>query len=213
MSWDGRSIPRPKAALIIAAGAISTWVIFFTDVHGADPARARRPEVATNHEPPMRAAPRAPVHEVASEEDGHREGMQPSVDAMRRALPAVEIPDLGKKRRAPAARVARIDKGLASERRDRPWAVDTEAALTKAFVEGGFAGSTVEATDCQTTYCRMRVVHAGWEEQRAFIRIAKKARMGTRMLPYELDDGQVETVAYFVRKQFDTPEHPVRQQD
>jgi len=79
-----------------------------------------------------------------------------------------------------------------------------------AFDGGDFEGSTLIKAECRSTFCRLLVTHETPAALEAFDAMADKVPMGSMMVPIEGEAGTSQTVAYFVRPEFDSPDHPVR---
>lgn len=209
------------AAVVVGVGAIGAWLAMLTGVWRAS-SESPVNRLATVEVPQVGASADSSSNAFNVSSAQHElESLRARLGALERrataagpaSVPNARVEAEERVPLPPRERAAVIDARLANEGQDPAWASATQSALMTAFTEGGFVGSTIEDVSCVRTYCRMQVAHTNWKTQRAFTEIAGASlRMGTRMLPYELADGRIETVAYFVRKDFDTPEHPVRGQ-
>ncbi|HEX2881651.1 MAG TPA: hypothetical protein VHO25_19130 [Polyangiaceae bacterium] len=76
------------------------------------------------------------------------------------------------------------------------------------------SGSSLSETTCGATFCRLIVTHESSQARNEFEVFAGKVPgMGARGLVEHHEDGTARTTLYVVRKEYDTPEHPVRVQD
>jgi hypothetical protein len=111
-------------------------------------------------------------------------------------------------------RIQRIDRALESEPHDGQWSRETTRVLEDLFTSVVPAGSTLSNTTCGETFCRVIVQHENQGARDDFeIYPRKVPGMGVRGLIEHREDGTEQTTLYVVRKEFDTPDHPVRRQD
>jgi hypothetical protein len=107
--------------------------------------------------------------------------------------------------------IQRLDRILNDESYDPTWSSKTEEMLQGGFAQRGFDGSTLRDTKCGTSFCRMNVRHRDHLSQSEFETFSQATgRMGGIMLFTAAVDGQPETTLYLVRKELDSPDHPVR---
>lgn len=111
------------------------------------------------------------------------------------------------------ARIQRIDSALEHEPHNGQWSYETTRVLQDLFVAVVPTGSTLNDTTCGETFCRLVVRHQNRRARDDFEIFSRKVPMGARGLIEELDDDAEQTTLYVVRKEYDTPEHPVRLQD
>jgi hypothetical protein len=103
---------------------------------------------------------------------------------------------------------------LDNEPRDGTWSRETTKVLEELFTSVVPAGSTLADTTCGETFCRLVVMHEDQEARDGFEIFPRKVRgMGVRGLIEHREDGTEQTTLYVVRKEYDSPEHPVRRQD
>lgn len=111
-------------------------------------------------------------------------------------------------------RIRRIDKALESEPQGGQWSMNTSRVLEDLFASVVPPGSSLSQTTCGETFCRLIVKHESRNARDEFERFPGKVPgMGVRGLIEENEDGTGQTTLYVVRKEYDTPEHPVRVQD
>lgn len=111
-------------------------------------------------------------------------------------------------------RIQRIDRALETEPRDGPWARATTRTLEDLFTSIVPDGSTLSDTTCGETFCRLVVKHEDQKARDEFEIFPRKVPgMGVRGLIEHYEDGTEQTTLYVVRKEYDTPEHPVRLKD
>jgi hypothetical protein len=127
-----------------------------------------------------------------------------------------EVPSLSLEERMERnrSRIQRIDRALESEPHDGRWSMDTSRVLEDLFVSVVPSGSSLSQTTCGETFCRLIVRHENRRARDEFEVFPRKVPgMGVRGLIEENEDGTGQTTLYVVRKEYDTPEHPVRVQD
>jgi hypothetical protein len=111
-------------------------------------------------------------------------------------------------------RIQRIDRALDAEPHNGKWSHETAKVLEDLFTSVVPAGSTLSDTTCGETFCRLIVQHENQEARDHFVVFPRQVPgMGVRGLIEHHEDGTEQTTLYVVRKEYDTPEHPVRQQD
>lgn len=108
-------------------------------------------------------------------------------------------------------RIYHLDTLLNDEGYDPQWSSLTEDRLESAFSKAAFQGSSLQRIKCGSTFCGLTVRHQNVSAQSDFESFAPPiGRMGALMITHAASEGQLETVMYFVRKEFDTGKHPVR---
>jgi hypothetical protein len=111
-------------------------------------------------------------------------------------------------------RIRRIDRALDSEPHNGTWSHETTKVLEDLFASVVPVGSTLTNTTCGETFCRLVVHHENHVARGEFEVFPRKVPgMGVRGLIEHHEDGTELTTLYVVRKEYDTPEHPVRKQD
>lgn len=141
---------------------------------------------------------------------------QPTQKEARDEPPWKEPPSLTYEQRIERnhSRIRRIDEALDHEPHDGRWSADTSRVLEELFVSVVPPGSSLSETTCGETFCRLIVKHENQKARDEFEVFPRKVPgMGVRGLIEHHDDGTEQTTLYVVRKEYDTPEHPVRLQD
>lgn len=217
--------------LAVAAGALFAGGFWFARVSQQDVARSVAVQVSTtgksSETPPRETASsqraeddpgwaRALTRRIAHLEQRIDKAPTQGIEATESSQAPVEPPSLTVEERIVRnqERIQRIDRALESEPHDGKWSHETTKVLEDLFAAVVPAGSTLADTTCGETFCRLVVRHENHEARNDFEVFPRKMPgMGVRGLIEHRDDGTEQTTLYVVRKEYDSPEHPVRRQD
>jgi hypothetical protein len=105
---------------------------------------------------------------------------------------------------------ANLDATLERDGTDGSWSPQARAQLEKLFESELPPGASLESVDCGSSFCRVRAAYETAEARETFEQHTMHgAKMGGVALRTERD-GRPTSSIYLVRKDEDTPDHPVR---
>lgn len=103
------------------------------------------------------------------------------------------------------------ENALRSEPVDPAWSRETENQIAHAFQEAAFGGSSLQRTQCGSSFCVLVVRHDDEAARVDFERFTSALPgMGGELVFRRSADGRSETTGFFIRPGKDGPDHPVR---
>jgi len=111
-------------------------------------------------------------------------------------------------------RIERISTSLEVENVDVEWSLKTADLLKNTFDNIEFEGSTLNEVNCATSFCQITVNHDSQNAREDFeSNPLLVPDMGMQALYIEGEKGRGQTVAFFIRKGYDSVSHPARLRD